>query len=180
VATNFTPQRKGTCQPRGLFAIKGKVVSSLDSVWIRDPQKPAQGPRTRISPDGGERVEYPYAQELEHCGSLRTYELSFASASDQLQGTDWPLLAAVADVLKKNAAQRIEIVGHTDATGDAKSNQELSERRAASVKKVLVDRYGAAEERIAVKGAGATQPVAGNETEDGKALNRRVEILLAR
>jgi len=65
-------------------------------------------------------------------------------------------------------------------SGDAKSNQELSERRAASVKKVLVDRYGAAEDRVVIKGAGVTQPVAGNESEDGKALNRRVEILLAR
>jgi outer membrane protein OmpA-like peptidoglycan-associated protein len=179
VSTNFNPARKGTCTPRGLFALSGKTVTSLDALWVRDPQKPLRGPWARLSPDPGQATDYPYAQELTQCGFLRTYELSFATASDQLQGTDWPLLAAVADVLKKNAGQKIEVSGHTDSTGDAKKNQELSERRAASVKNILVERYGADAQRITTKGWGASQPIADNQSVDGKALNRRVEIVVS-
>ena len=91
-----------------------------------------------------------------------------------------PLLAAVAELLKKNPSHKIQVAGHTDSTGDAKKNQELSERRAAAVKKVLVEKYGADTARITVKGSGANQPVADNQTEDGRALNRRVEIVVSR
>jgi OOP family OmpA-OmpF porin len=118
--------------------------------------------------------------ELEYCGMLRSYELAFASGSGKLSGSDWPILAAVADVLKKNPAARIEVAGHTDSTGDAKKNQALSEARAAAVKEVLVSKYGADAARITTKGWGAEQAVEDNQTEDGRALNRRVEIVLGR
>lgn len=89
----------------------------------------------------------------------------------------------MAELLKKNSGQKIQVSGHTDSTGDAGKNQELSERRAATVKtvkKVLMEKYGADAARIAVKGLGASQPVADNQTEDGHALNRRVEIAVSR
>jgi outer membrane protein OmpA-like peptidoglycan-associated protein len=133
---------------------------------------------TGISPNPGEKVDYPYAQELNLCGSLRTYELSFARGSDQLQGADWPILAATAALLKQDS-RRIEIAGHTDSTGDAQNNQDLSERRASTVKKVLVDRYGADANRITTKGLGQSQPLQEDSTAEGRALNRRVEIVRA-
>src|SRR5438067_1643538 len=122
----------------------------------------------------------PASSSAARQGKHATYELSFTGGSDQLQGTDWPLLAAVAELLKKNPSHKIQVAGHTDSTGDAKKNQELSERRAAAVKKVLVEKHGADTARIAVKGSGANQPVADNQTEDGRALNRRVEIVVSR
>ena len=75
---------------------------------------------------------------------------------------------------------KVQVAGHTDNVGDAAKNQELSERRAGTVKKVLVEKYGADAARIATKGWGAEQPVAENGSDDGRALNRRVEIVLAR
>jgi OOP family OmpA-OmpF porin len=58
--------------------------------------------------------------------------------------------------------------------------QELSDRRAAAVKEALVSRYGGDAARISAKGLGATRPIQENTTADGKAMNRRVEIVLAR
>lgn len=135
---------------------------------------------TRASADAGEKVDYPYAMELEYCGMLRTYELAFASGSDKLSGTDWPILAAVAELMKKNGAVKIEVAGHADSTGDARKNRALSEARAAAVRTALVSKYGADAARIVTKGLGAEQPVEDNATDDGRALNRRVEIVLAR
>jgi outer membrane protein OmpA-like peptidoglycan-associated protein len=168
VVNGFREQRKGACTPRGVFVLTGKTVSALQSTWFQPGRKPLTGAWTRVSADAGEKVDYPYAMELEYCGMLRTYELAFASGSDTLSGTDWPILAAVADLLKKNAAAKIEVAGHTDSTGDAKKNQALSEGRAAAVKSVLVSKYGADGARITTKGWGVEQPVEDNATEDGR------------
>ena len=168
------------CKPRGVFAVTGKTVNGVTATWLQPGAKPLSGPWTRVSPDAGEPIAYPYAMELEYCGVLRTYELAFASGSEKLLGTSWPLLEAVAGVLKENAGAKIQVAGHTDSTGDAAKNQALSEARAGAVKDVLVSRYGADASRIAVKGWGAEQPVEDNATDVGRALNRRVEIVLAR
>jgi OOP family OmpA-OmpF porin len=96
-----------------------------------------------------------------------------------MKGSDWPVLASVADLLKKDAALRIKIAGHTDSTGDAAHNQDLSLRRAEAVKKALVDKYDADGSKITTKGWGAEQPLVDNGTEEGRAVNRRVEVLIA-
>lgn len=180
VTNNFEEKRRGACKPRGVFTLTGSNVSNLATVWRTETGKQHKGPWTRLSPDGGPKLDYPYATELAYCGSLRAYELVFASASDKLQGSDWPILAALAGVLKQDPKVKIQVAGHTDSVGDAKKNQQLSERRAAAVKQVLGTKYGADAARIDTKGWGAEQPVEDNNTEDGRALNRRVEIVLAR
>jgi OmpA-OmpF porin, OOP family len=106
--------------------------------------------------------------------------LQFATGSDALTGTDWPILTAIAQVLKVQPSVKIQIAGHTDATGDAAANQALSERRAEAVKQVLVERHGADGSRISTRGWGAEQAIEENTTEEGKALNRRVEIIASR
>ena len=181
VANNFEEKRKNACKPRGVFTLSGKTVSMLDGVWFQsDTGRTLKGPWVRQSPDPGEATPYPYATELMYCGTLQTYELAFASGSDMLQGADWPILAAVGDLLKKDGALKIEVVGHTDSTGDAKANQALSERRAAAVKQALVSKYGADAGRVTTRGSGAEQPIQDNGTVDGRAMNRRVEIVRAR
>ena len=177
VATQLDVVHK-KCVPRGAWVVTGASIGNITSAWYQDGQRTLKGPWTRISPNPGEKVAYPYVQELNLCGSLRTYELSFASGSDQLQGADWTILAATGALLKQDSL-RIEIVGHTDSTGDAKNNQDLSERRAATVKKVLVERYGADANRITTKGLGQSQPLQENSTAEGRALNRRIEIVRA-
>jgi len=84
-------------------------------------------------------------------------------------------LAVVVELLAKNPGITIEISGHTDNSGSADYNKQLSENRAKSVKQYLVSK-GAGTERISVKGLGATQPIDSNDTESGRANNRRIEM----
>lgn len=86
-------------------------------------------------------------------------------------------LLTVAQSLQKYPQSRVQVVGHTDNTGSAAYNQALSERRANSVADVLME-GGVPFERIETIGRGEDQPVASNLTEEGRARNRRVEIVI--
>lgn len=79
--------------------------------------------------------------------------------------------------LQKNKDTNIMIVGHTDNTGTADHNMELSVRRAEAVRSYLVD-YGVSGSRLTTQGKGENEPIADNNTETGRAQNRRVEIVI--
>jgi outer membrane protein OmpA-like peptidoglycan-associated protein len=84
-------------------------------------------------------------------------------------------LDQVAQVLSQYNETYIDVYGHTDSTGSDAYNQQLSERRAQSVANYLEGR-GVQSARIGTRGFGETQPIAANDTEEGRAANRRVEI----
>ena len=84
----------------------------------------------------------------------------------------------LADVLQQNPQRTVLIEGFTDSTGAAAYNQDLSERRAASVQRALQDQ-GVNRERVAMRGYGESHPVAANDTTSNRQLNRRVEIVLS-
>ena len=86
-------------------------------------------------------------------------------------------LQTVASSLLKYPNSRIEVIGHTDSTGSAAFNQDLSQRRASSVASVLRD-GGVQGARLAAFGRGEDQPIATNLTPEGRAQNRRVEIII--
>ena len=73
---------------------------------------------------------------------------------------------------------RIHVEGHTDSQGGSRLNQKLSENRAKAVQKHLIDTYRIAPERISSEGFGASRPVANNETKEGRAKNRRIDVIL--
>lgn len=102
-----------------------------------------------------------------------TFPVDSATIQPQFRNT----LDQVADTLKQYPSTFIDIYGHTDSTGSDAYNQALSERRAMSVADYLTTR-GVQSARIATRGFGETQPVASNDTEEGRAANRRVEIKL--
>jgi len=87
------------------------------------------------------------------------------------------VLNEISEVLKQNPTVKVMITGHTDSDGDDKSNQVLSEKRAESVKNILVKNYGINADRLSSNGKGESAPVADNKTKDGKAQNRRVEFI---
>ena len=104
--------------------------------------------------------------------------LAFAPDSADLNAAFASVLDRVAVVLKKYDKTVIEVAGHTDSAGSREHNQALSERRAASVAAYL-EKRGILKSRIVAIGAGESRPVASNDTSDGRAKNRRVELTLA-
>ena len=87
----------------------------------------------------------------------------------------YPLLDEVVSILRQNPGVEVEIQGHTDGIGNAAYNQRLSENRAKAVMDYLVS-HGIASYRLSAKGYGLTQPIESNDTEEGRAKNRRVEL----
>ena len=87
-------------------------------------------------------------------------------------------LGVAAATLRDNPQLRATVEGHTDSTGEDRYNQWLSERRAESVRSLLVDREGVNPAQINAQGFGEARPVADNNTSEGRAKNRRVELVL--
>ena len=104
-------------------------------------------------------------------------DILFAVDSTQLTGALQNDLRAVAASLNRYPDTTVNVIGHTDNTGDAGYNQDLSERRAQAVSSVLIN-AGVAPQRIRSIGRGENAPIATNQTAEGRALNRRVEIVI--
>ncbi|HMM86382.1 OmpA family protein [Azohydromonas sp.] len=104
-------------------------------------------------------------------------DISFAVNSAAIEPRLRPVLDAFAGGLGSEPQMRVRVVGHTDNTGSDAINDPLSLRRAESVRDYLSDR-GVAASRIEVSGRGSREPVATNDTPEGRAKNRRVEIFL--
>ena len=81
------------------------------------------------------------------------------------------------ELLKSEAGLKLEIQGHTDNVGAPATNLKLSQDRAAAVKAYLVQTFGIAADRLTTSGFGDTKPVGSNTTDDGRAKNRRVELV---
>jgi outer membrane protein OmpA-like peptidoglycan-associated protein len=105
-------------------------------------------------------------------------DVTFATGSAQLDPRFGPVLDDVADVLQTYPATYVNVVGHADSVGAADFNQRLSERRASAVAGDLIAR-GVLRDRLFVAGMGETQPIASNDTDAGRAANRRVELTIA-
>ncbi len=103
--------------------------------------------------------------------------LNFESASTALTPESRPTVDSVAAILKAYPAVAVALEGHTDASGDAEANKKLSLDRAAAVKDLLVA-GGVADSRITTSGFGMEKPIAPNDTEDGRARNRRLELVV--
>lgn len=101
--------------------------------------------------------------------------ITFAFNQSTVQPQFRPTLDQVADVLAQYNQTYVDVLGHTDSVGTDAYNQTLSERRATAVADYLVTR-NVQSARLGIRGYGETQPIASNETEDGRAANRRVEI----
>ena len=86
-------------------------------------------------------------------------------------------LQEIVRLMKLDPKLNVRVVGHTDSAGDLAHNTALSEGRAKAVVAALTSQYGVAAARLSAHGCGPLAPVAGNDTEDGKAKNRRVELV---
>ena len=105
-------------------------------------------------------------------------DVSFDTNRYEIKSNLRPILDRFATTLNQNPVTTVTIIGHTDSTGTDAINNPLSVNRAASTRDYLVAR-GVATNRIAIDGRGSREPIADNNTVDGRAKNRRVEIFVA-
>jgi outer membrane protein OmpA-like peptidoglycan-associated protein len=105
--------------------------------------------------------------------------LNFESATTTLTPDSNPTVTNLIAILKAYPSAQVRLEGHTDTAGDPTENQRLSMARADAVKAALVS-GGIAENRITTAGYGATRPTASNETEEGRAQNRRLELVVTK
>ncbi len=107
---------------------------------------------------------------------ITTFErVYFKTGSDEIDPRSHEMLDEVGAILKVNPDLEIRVEGHTDSRGNAETNMRLSQERADSVRDYLTSR-GARGGQVEAKGYGQTRPIASNETEEGRAQNRRVEF----
>jgi outer membrane protein OmpA-like peptidoglycan-associated protein len=146
------------------------MPKSLYLGGIGDNENPLIVKNVRIAAGGGMNV----LQTLNKDGKVISHIL-FAVNSATVKPESMGAIQEMAKALKADASVKLEIGGHTDSDGDATRNMTLSQSRAESVKKILVDQ-GIDAGRLTAKGYGATKPLGPNDSPEGKANNRRVEF----
>lgn len=104
-------------------------------------------------------------------------EILFETNSHTLKAEHYSALDSISKFLQAHPTLEVNVSGHTDNTGNERHNVTLSARRAEAVAEYLIDK-GAVYDRVSFEGFGSSQPIAGNESEEGRTKNRRVEILI--
>lgn len=110
-------------------------------------------------------------------GRVSLYGLYFDTNEAELKPESGEVLAEIAKLLKQEAGLRLHVVGHTDNVGAVEANMDLSARRAKAVMKALIETHGIDAGRLGAYGVGPLAPVAANASEEGRAKNRRVELV---
>ncbi|MBK4215500.1 OmpA family protein [Paracoccus caeni] len=167
VSRDSDSNNEGRDAARGaiLGAAAGAVAGNILDRQARSLQQSLSNPNIQVVNHGS------YLQVVLPEGIL------FATDSAAVSGVAQNDLYAVARNLNQYPNSRVEVVGHTDNTGSAAHNQDLSQRRAQSVANILAA-AGVQSGRLAATGRGFNQPIASNDTASGRAQNRRVEILI--
>ncbi len=150
----------------------GNTTSTTVTIASAGAQTPAPAARAASVP-----ATPKIAKTLATARRVVVYGIYFDFASATLKRESTPVLVEIADALKANPSWNLTIEGHTDNVGGVDYNLDLSRRRAASVKNALVTRYHISASRLGTIGYGFSRPKASNDTAQGRALNRRVELV---
>jgi OOP family OmpA-OmpF porin len=117
------------------------------------------------------------ASEIAQTGHVAVYGIYFDTGKAELKPQSDPTLAEIGKLLAANAQLKLFVIGHTNNVGGLTANLVLSKQRADAVVAALVTRYHVATARLRASGMGPLAPVATNRTEEGRARNRRVELV---
>jgi OOP family OmpA-OmpF porin len=117
------------------------------------------------------------ASDITRTGHASVYGIYFDTGKAEVKSESDATLKEIAKLLQQDPKLKLYIVGHTDNVGMLASNMDLSKRRGDAVVAVLSTKYGVVAARLSAQGDGPTAPVASNESEDGRAKNRRVELV---
>jgi outer membrane protein OmpA-like peptidoglycan-associated protein len=115
--------------------------------------------------------------DINSTGHVSVYGIYFDTGRSEIKPESDAAISEIAKMLKNNGGLSVYVVGHTDNVGSLDSNMKLSKERGEAVAKALSTKYGIAGSRMKSYGVGSLCPVAPNDTEDGKAKNRRVELV---
>ena len=156
---------KGALIGAGVGAATGAATGGYMDVQARKLREKLQGTGVQVARDG------------ENIRLIMPNAITFDTNKDVMKTTANQVLDSVALVAKEYDKTKLQVIGHTDSTGNDKINIPLSQRRAATVANYLQLR-GVNGARISSAGMGAAQPIATNDTAEGREQNRRVEIFL--
>jgi outer membrane protein OmpA-like peptidoglycan-associated protein len=195
------PETRKLCENEGRKAgiiLTGDISCDLPDGGDRDtlrvvkvstrcelPAASAANPMSGVGrlPDGGAPAGEGSAagadaleKALAETGTVDVYSIYFSFNSDQLRDESEPTLRDIAEVLRRHPGWTLRVNGHTDGIGGDDFNLDLSKRRATAVKSALLKRYGIAQDRLDTAGFGESQPRDTNDTMEGRARNRRVEL----
>lgn len=140
--------------------------------WLDEADNPMLIRSFRFA-EGGKTLR----QQLDEAGRIVTHGILFDSGSTRIKAESYKTLADIGQLLADDAALRLSIEGHTDSDGADAANQALSDGRAAAVKTYLQEAYKIDGGRLETRGWGETKPIDTNDTPEGKANNRRVELV---
>jgi len=140
--------------------------------WTDEPGNPMLMRAFRFA-EGGKTLK----EQLDESGRIVTHGILFDSGSDRIRGESYKTLADIGQLLTDNPYLRVSIEGHTDSDGADDYNLKLSQNRTNSVRTYLIEIYKIDGSRLEAKGWGKTKPIDVNSTPEGKANNRRVELI---
>jgi OOP family OmpA-OmpF porin len=115
--------------------------------------------------------------DINNSGHVSVYGIFFDTGKSDLKPESDSAIIQISKLLDKNLSLKLYVVGHTDNAGSIEANMKLSNDRANEVVKTLVANYGIAADRLKPYGVASLSPVATNDTEEGRAKNRRVELV---
>lgn len=116
------------------------------------------------------------SNEIKNNGKVTLY-IQFETGKSDIKSESMPIIEEMAKMLNSNKQLKVFIVGHTDNVGTLESNMKLSEDRANAVTSMLVAKFNVTPTQVTPKGIGQLSPIANNNSEDGRKLNRRVEMV---
>ena len=160
-----------------------KLVRGTDEIWVEvGIGDSGNNYHVTIVEKGGMKQDVlanadTWKSDITSTGHAAIYGIYFDTNKSEVKPESKTALDEIAKLLGKNPTLKIFVVGHTDATGAADANIKLSQARAESVIRALTGRYGISPARLRGQGVGPFAPVASNDTEEGRAKNRRVELV---
>lgn len=182
VSSTFAPTHPDVCcvkkaLPEPIATESKEIASPPLPVPVIQKEGDSDGDGVVDSKDGCPNTPKGYKADEKGCPRSVTLHLNFASNSSTLPASADNDINSLTAFMQENPAAISTIVGHTDSTGSTVKNQVLSENRAASLASRLIQN-GIASDRITAVGKGSDIPVVSNKTPEGRAQNRRIEILI--
>jgi OmpA-OmpF porin, OOP family len=171
----------GTCYLAGHLArnggsvhvvLSGKQYKANEKVFMLDIIEEIAMKDDQVKVNASEMLK-----GIKNTGKIALYGIYFDFDKAVIKPESEPALAEIARLLKENPGLNLYVVGHTDIKGSFEYNQTLSKNRADAIVHELVKKYAIAASRLTGQGVGPLAPVSTNETEEGRKLNRRVELV---